>query len=286
MPPGGDEAGSSQAPASPPPPSPRPQAGSAQAPPVPETLFKQKVRWSWQSFTTERAAPSVRLFSTDDNDTSMVKGDADGELAAETDRQMEARVDDEANKTGLQADILLHDNDVAREQVDAASDRFVSDTVQLVEEVDGEHGGLLEDVLGRNVFKRSHDGEEELGGEVGAVDGADSDVGGGATSAALSDDDFVAPPVSKKTTGVAAPVSKKTTGEAAGESAVVCAQRAALNGVEQSIAGEEAEELASATAAVSGQGSAICFGKIFKSGNLADALVRSWHSPLRRVPTP
>ena len=272
---GGDEAGSSQAPASPPPPSPRPQAERAQAPPVPETLFKQKVRWSWQSFTTERAAPSVRLFSTDDNDTSMVKGDADGELAAETDRQMEARVDDEANKTGLQADILLHDNDVAREQVDAASDRFVSDTVQLVEEVDGEHGGLLEDVLGRNVFKRSHDGEEELGGEVGAVDGADSDVGGGATSAALSDDDFVAPPV-----------SKKTTGEAAGESAVVCAQRAALNGVEQSIAGEEAEELASATAAVSGQGSAICFGKIFKSGNLADALVRSWHSPLRRVPTP
>ena len=272
---GGDEAGSSQAPASPPPPSPRPQAERAQAPPVPETLFKQKVRWSWQSFTTERAAPSVRLFSTDDNDTSMVKGDADGELAAETDRQMEARVDDEANKTGLQADILLHDNDVAREQVDAASDRFVSDTVQLVEEVDGEHGGLLEDVLGRNVFKRSHDGEEELGGEVGAVDGADSDVGGGATSAALSDDDFVA-----------APVSKKTTGEAAGESAVVCAQRAALNGVEQSIAGEEAEELASATAAVSGQGSAICFGKIFKSGNLADALVRSWHSPLRRVPTP
>ena len=275
MPPGGDEAGSSQAPASPPPPSPRPQAERAQAPPVPETLFKQKVRWSWQSFTTERAAPSVRLFSTDDNDTSMVKGDADGELAAETDRQMEARVDDEANKTGLQADILLHDNDVAREQVDAASDRFVSDTVQLVEEVDGEHGGLLEDVLGRNVFKRSHDGEEELGGEVGAVDGADSDVGGGATSAALSDDDFVA-----------APVSKKTTGEAAGEAAVVCAQRAALNGVEQSIAGEEAEELASATAAVSGQGSAICFGKIFKSDNLADALVRSWHSPLRRVPTP
>ena len=272
---GGDEAGSSQAPASPPPPSPRPQAGRAQAPPVPETLFKQKVRWSWQSFTTERAAPSVRLFSTDDNDTSMVKGDADGELAAETDRQMEARVDDEANKTGLQADILLHDNDVAREQVDAASDRFVSDTVQLVEEVDGEHGGLLEDVLGRKVFKRSHDGEEELGGEVGAVDGADSDVGGGATSAALSDDDFVA-----------APVSKKTTGEAAGEAAVVCAQRAALNGVEQSIAGEEAEELASATAAVSGQGSAICFGKIFKSANLADALVRSWHSPLRRVPTP
>ena len=272
---GGDEAGSSQAPASPPPPSPRPQAERAQAPPVPETLFKQKVRWSWQSFTTERAAPSVRLFSTDDNDTSMVKGDADGELAAETDRQMEARVDDEANKTGLQADILLHDNDVAREQVDAASDRFVSDTVQLVEEVDGEHGGLLEDVLGRNVFKRSHDGEEELGGEVGAVDGADSDVGGGATSAALSDDDFVA-----------APVSKKTTGEAAGEAAVVCAQRAALNGVEQSIAGEEAEELASATAAVSGQGSAICFGKIFKSANLADALVRSWHSPLRRVPTP
>ena len=272
---GGDEAGSSQAPASPPPPSPRPQAGRAQAPPVPETLFKQKVRWSWQSFTTERAAPSVRLFSTDDNDTSMVKGDADGELAAETDRQMEARVDDEANKTGLQADILLHDNDVAREQVDAASDRFVSDTVQLVEEVDGEHGGLLEDVLGRNVFKRSHDCEEELGGEVGAVDGADSDVGGGATSAALSDDDFVA-----------APVSKKTTGEAAGEAAVVCAQRAALNGVEQSIAGEEAEELASATAAVSGQGSAICFGKIFKSDNLADALVRSWHSPLRRVPTP
>ena len=275
MPPGGDEAGSSQAPASPPPPSPRPQAERAQAPPVPETLFKQKVRWSWQSFTTERAAPSVRLFSTDDNDTSMVKGDADGELAAETDRQMEARVDDEANKTGLQADILLHDNDVAREQVNAASDRFVSDTVQLVEEVDGEHGGLLEDVLGRNVFKRSHDGEEELGGEVGAVDGADSDVGGGATSAALSDDDFVA-----------APVSKKTTGEAAGEAAVVCAQRAALNGVEQSIAGEEAEELASATAAVSGQGSAICFGKIFKSANLADALVRSWHSPLRRVPTP
>ena len=90
------EASSSQAPApSSPPPSPQADrdSGARQAPP--ETISKQKVKWSWASYTGEHGAQSVRLFSWDGNDTSRVKGD-DNEEPAETDRQREARVDEQA----------------------------------------------------------------------------------------------------------------------------------------------------------------------------------------------
>ena len=106
------EPSSSQAPAA----SPSPQAGdrasgAQQAPP--ETLFKQKVRWSWQGFAGTRGAQCVRSFSWDANDTSRVKGD-DSEEPPETDRQRDARVEEQAHPSGLADDLLLHDNDVVR----------------------------------------------------------------------------------------------------------------------------------------------------------------------------
>ena len=143
------EASSSQAPAASPLPAP-PQAGdraggASQAPP--QTLFKQKVKWSWASYAGERGAQRVRLLSWDGNDTSRVRGD-DSEEPPETDRQRNARVDEEAHQSGLQEDLLLHDNDIVREQVRKAADGFVADSVLMAEEVDGHERVILEEVLG------------------------------------------------------------------------------------------------------------------------------------------
>ena len=163
------EASSSQGPApSSPPPS--PQAGTAsearQAPP--DTLFKQKVKWSWHSFA---GAFGVRLFSWDGNDTTRVKGD-DGEEPAETDLQRDARVDDEAHLTGLQDDLVRYDNDVVREQVGAASDSFMEESLKLVEE---DELDLMEAVLGKKTTLGASSREWADGGVAAAV--ADIEAG-------------------------------------------------------------------------------------------------------------
>jgi len=120
------EASSSQAlGGSSPPPSPqvgRGVSGAHRAPPT--TLFKQRVRWSWASFAGGRGGSGVKLFSWEDNDTTRVKGD-DDEAAPESEQQTIARVDEQANQTGLQEDLLRSVNDVVREQVGAASDSFM-----------------------------------------------------------------------------------------------------------------------------------------------------------------
>ena len=142
----GEVSSSSQAPApSPPPPSPQADraSGARQAPP--ETISKQKVKWSWASYAGGSFGVVVRLFSWDGNDTSRVKGD-DNEEPAETDRQREARVDEQAHLTGLQDDLVRCDNDVAREQVGAASDSFMEESLKLVEE---DELNLMEAVLGK-----------------------------------------------------------------------------------------------------------------------------------------
>ena len=107
-------------------------------------MGKQKVKWSWASYAGGSFGVRVRLFSWDGNDTSRVKGD-DNEGPPETDRQRETRVDREAHLTGLQDDLLRHDNDVVREQVGAASDSFMANSLKVVEE----ESGLLESVLGK-----------------------------------------------------------------------------------------------------------------------------------------
>ena len=121
-----------------------PQPGTdneaCQAPP--DTLYKAKVRWSWHSF---EGSFGVRLFSWEGNDTSRVKGD-DGEEPAETDMQRIARVDEQSHLTGLQDDLVRCDNDVAREQVGAASDSFMEESLKLVEE---DELNLMEAVLGK-----------------------------------------------------------------------------------------------------------------------------------------
>ena len=113
------EPSSSQAPAA----SPSPQAGdrasgAQQAPP--ETLFKQKVKWSWHCLSGTRDAQCVRSFTWDGNDTTRVKGD-DSEETPETDRESDARIEQAARATRLQDDLLFL-NDVVRQQVQQASD--------------------------------------------------------------------------------------------------------------------------------------------------------------------
>ena len=139
------EASSSQAPApSSPPPSPQADrdSGARQAPP--ETISKQKIKWSWASYTGEHGAQSVRLFSWDSNGNSRVKGD-DSEEPPESDSQWGARIDEQAHQTGLQDDLLQYDNDVVREQVVAATEAFIKDSLLVSEE---DERALLEDVLG------------------------------------------------------------------------------------------------------------------------------------------
>ena len=112
MPSAAVEASSSQEPAAAPLPEP-PAAGRAggasQAPPL--TLFKQKIRWSCASYAGDQGAKTVRLLTWEGTDVSRVKGD-DSEEPPETDREWNARIAEEANKSGLQEELLLHDNDV------------------------------------------------------------------------------------------------------------------------------------------------------------------------------
>ena len=85
------------------------------------------------------------MFSWDSNGNSRVKGDGDSEEPPESDRQWEARIDEQAHHTGLQDDLLRYDNDVVREQVVAATDAFIEDSLLVSEE---EERDLLEGVLG------------------------------------------------------------------------------------------------------------------------------------------
>ena len=129
------EASSSQAPApSSPPPSPQADRASVAHQAPPETMCKQRVKWSWASYAGERGAQSIRLFSLDSNGNSRVKGDGDSEEPPESDRQWEARIDEQAHQTGLQDDLLRYDNDVVREQVVAATDAFIKDSLLVAEE--------------------------------------------------------------------------------------------------------------------------------------------------------
>ena len=198
----GEVSSSSQAPApSSPPPSPQADraSGARQAPP--ETISKQKVKWSWASYTGGSFGVVVRLFSWDGNDTSRVKGD-DNEEPAETDRQRDARVDEQAHLTELQDDLLRCDNDVVREQVGAAADSFMENTLKMVEENERE---LMESVLGKpatfgaSSIKSGNDGLAEAaadfqaGRAVAAAQGAVAAEQEGLPSKAdeqCSDDDF------------------------------------------------------------------------------------------------
>ena len=71
------EASSSQAPAvlSAPPSSPQADRASVARQAPPETMGKQKVKWSWASYAGGSFGVRVRLFSWDGNDTTRVKGD-------------------------------------------------------------------------------------------------------------------------------------------------------------------------------------------------------------------
>ena len=139
------EASSSQAPApSSPPPSPQADRANVAHQAPPETMCKQRIKWSWASYTGEHGAQSVRLFSWDSNGNSRVKGD-DSEEPPESDSQWGARIDEQAHQTGLQDDLLRYDNDVVREQVVAATDAFIEDSLLVSEE---EERDLLEGVLG------------------------------------------------------------------------------------------------------------------------------------------
>ena len=142
----GEVSSSSQAPApSSPPPSPQADRANVAHQAPPETMSKQRVKWSWASYAGERGAQSIRLFSLDSNGNSRVKGDGDSEEPPESDRQWEARIDEQAHHTGLQDDLLRYDNDVVREQVVAATDAFIEDSLLVSEE---EERDLLEGVLG------------------------------------------------------------------------------------------------------------------------------------------
>ena len=109
----------------------------------------------------------------------------------------------QAHQTGLVDDLLLHESDVLKDQVLAASDRFVTDSVQMAEDVDGHGGGVLEAVLrkkGKFGTSRKELGNigaaavaDVAGGEGAAAteEGADAAEEGGASRAEQgSDDDF------------------------------------------------------------------------------------------------
>ena len=272
-----------------------PQPGTdneaCQAPP--DTLYKAKVRWSWHSF---EGSFGVRLFSWEGNDTSRVKGD-DGEEPAETDLQRIARVDAQSHLTGLQHDLVQSDNDVVREQVAAASDLFMEESLKLVEEDQQE---LMEAVLGKKTTFGASSCEWADGGVAAAVADIEAgSAGDGRGSAAeqnrgpamadgpqlSDDDDFVnAPPGASR--GGAATDAKASSSRADNAKEPIGADGlASLSHIEQSDAAEDAEDMLTAAAAVRGLASKLSFGTVFDSKESGDLLVRTMHAPLRKVTT-
>ena len=147
-------------------------------------MCKQRVKWSWASYAGGSFGVVVRLFSWDGNDTTRVKGD-DNEGPAETDRQREARVDHEAHLTGLQDDLVRFDNDVVREQVWAASDSFMANSLKMVEE---EESGLMQSVLGKTATFGAPCNELGNGGVMAAA----ADIHAGRAGAAATEEGAVA----------------------------------------------------------------------------------------------
>ena len=107
----------------------------AQRAAAPATLYRERVKWSWDSVASLfDEAGAVRSVNFDNLDTSEVKGDDDDERMdqLETERETCARVEQGASESGLQDDLLAA-NDVLKHQVEKATDAFVAESVQLVE---------------------------------------------------------------------------------------------------------------------------------------------------------
>ena len=183
----------------------------------------------------------------------------------------------------------------------AASDRFVTDSVQMAEDVDGYGGGVLEAVLrkkGKFGTSRKELGNigaaavaDVAGGEGAAAteEGADAAEEGGASRAEQgSDDDFqhVPPGATKggRAKDAEAPSSNANGKRPMGIKGPVGAEElAGLNQMALAVGAEDAEDMLSATTAVRGLGSKLSFGHLFQSVKVADALVRHLHSPMARV---
>jgi hypothetical protein len=130
---GGEGAGSPR------PPTPPARRQAEDAAPPPDTLFKQKVRWSLDFLGVEKDDGFVRACVFEDLDTSHVRGDdgGDGVLGEldETDRETAGRVEADAFEEGLRDDILLN-NDVFRGEVDKAADDFVAASIPAAESLE------------------------------------------------------------------------------------------------------------------------------------------------------
>ena len=121
--------------------SPRPSAemadggeGEGRSQPPPDTICKTKVKWTWQRFDRTDVGAVRRSLTLDVHDADQVKGDDNMQETPITEKEASARTEQAAYEGGLQED-LLWANDVRDEEQQRAVDRFLTDCVQVSEDV-------------------------------------------------------------------------------------------------------------------------------------------------------
>ena len=113
--------------------------GEGRSQPPPDTISKTKVKWTWQHFDRTNVGAVRRSLTLDVHDANQVKGDDGAEDTPMTEKEASARTEQAAHEGGLQED-LLWANDVRDEEQQRAVDRFLTDCVQVSEDVTLQQG--------------------------------------------------------------------------------------------------------------------------------------------------
>ena len=108
--------------------------GEGRSQPPPDTISKTKVKWTWQHFDRTNVGAVRRSLTLDVHDANQVKDDDNTEETPMTEKEASARVEQAAHEGGLQED-LLWANDVRDEEQQRAVDQFLTDCVQVSEDV-------------------------------------------------------------------------------------------------------------------------------------------------------
>ena len=258
---------------------------------APATLFKKRVKWGWNSIAASLGDKgAVRYVQFDNLDTSEVKG-GDGDERVdelESEREMCARVEQGASESGLQEDLLFA-NDVLRHQCERAADVLVSETLPFIEGCDANpNPNVWGGVFGAElpVYDAEQlpaaDDDDAVAGAAGAAGAA----GLPASESNPSDAGELAAELLNPLPGVAdcAPTGPSSSSRVRKHPKTELELQNLATVANARNFATATTDLEISTATSGAIGDRITFGRIFSDGSkVADALVRSLHSPMCQV---
>ena len=163
--------------------SPRPSAemadggeGEGRSQPPPDTISKTKVKWTWQHFDRTNVGAVRRSLTLDVHDANQVKDDDLTEETPMTEKEASARTEQAAHEGGLQED-LLWANDVRDEEQQRAVDQFLTDCVQVSEDVTLQVDPSLASIFAGRRHSAVDGGPEDRAAEPEANSSAAADPG-------------------------------------------------------------------------------------------------------------